>query len=77
MSNIVINKPPIIITKKYDFILSKKKVVKFILLKPNFSSITKVLYRLKGSDNISVIIVNMAKNKSPVSILLYPKDITY
>ena len=51
---------------------AKKNVDKLVLLNPNFSSITKVLYILKGILIISVIIDNRPKKRSPVIILPYP-----
>ena len=66
-------KPPTIITKKYDFILSKKKVLKLILLKPNFSSIIKFRYNWKGIEIISLIKKIEPKNKRD-KLISYAKE---
>ena len=58
------------------FILSIINVFKSVLLNPNFSSITNVLYKPNGKFKMSVIINNPPKKNNPVIISPYPKDLT-
>ena len=67
--------PPIIIISKYCLALSEKYVDIVVLLKPNFSSITKVLYNENGMESKSLIRVNIKKKERPVKILLNSKDL--
>ena len=63
--------PPKIIVIKRPLILSKKNIFLLALLNPNFSSITKVLYKEKGILMISLpTIIIPKKNKVMIMILL-------
>src|SRR5690606_25433786 len=62
--------PPTTIINPQDFSLSRMNVFGVVLLKPYFSSITKVLYQEKGKLRRSLANMIIPKKTRPITMLL-------
>ena len=68
--------PPRIAERTIDLIRSARKSLGVVLLKPNFSSITKVVYRVKGRDIRSFKNKRIPVKKSPETMEPKLNDLT-